>query len=321
MQNTNLNQDFMTNFISMLQNASQPKILHNFMDCYEQWINYSIPRVRPDTIIYYRKNIKYAIPYLQKHNILYIEDLTILKMNAIVADMKKTTKLKNNTINKVISSLKQISSFCYKNNIIEYDLIQNFEKLKKDDVETIIISDENLNKIFDYLNSLNLDNIHNLRNIIFLYLLKDTGARLNELRHIEINNIDFSNNTVLLTFTKTHNYRKVYITETTKQLINVYLNKTKLDNKYLFFCRESNQLLADDFVYKFLNKIKKACNINQSISPHKWRHTLATILSNKNIPLENIRKLLGHSSLEITKKYLHVNDNIQKDLILKALEQ
>ena len=40
-----------------------------------------------------------------------------------------------------------------------------------------------------------------------------------------------------------------------------------------------------------------------------------------NISLENVRKLLGHSTLNITKKYLHVDDESQRNTILNALQK
>jgi len=43
------------------------------------------------------------------------------------------------------------------------------------------------------------------------------------------------------------------------------------------------------------------------ISPHKLRHSFACRLVEKNVPLDAIRDLLGHSSLQVTSVYLHTN--------------
>lgn len=320
MQNTNLNQDFITNFISMLQNTNIQKEYHTIDDCIKLWLDYSSTKCRPDTITYYKKCINYILPYLKSNKCYYIENITLLKLNSIIAEIKNLNKYKNNTINKFIGAIKPLIQFCYMNDIIENNPIAKFQKLKKDDIETITINNELISKIFNYLNTLNLSNISNLRNILFTYLLRDTGVRLNELRHIEINNINFNNNSILLTFTKTHENRYVYISDLTKELLIKYIDIIK-PNKYLICNEITKDIMADDFIYKFFNKIKKACNINQSISPHKWRHTLATCLLKENVNLENIRKLLGHSSLEITKKYLHVDNEYQQNTILKALKE
>lgn len=315
-----MQQQILNEFISLLQNNLQQKQLHNIDDCINLWLDYSKTRTRPDTILYYQKLIKLVNPFLKSNKCFYIEDLTILKMNSIIADIKALNHYKNNTINKVVSTLKQIMQFCYTNDIVKENQLTKFKKLKKDDTETIIIDNQIINKIFNYLSTLNLNNISNLRNIVFIHLLRDTGARLNELRHIETNNINFSNNSILLTYTKTHEHRYVYFTEITKELLFKYIDKVQPE-KYLICNEKTKNMLDDCFIYKFTKKIQKECNIKQSISPHKWRHTLATCLLKENIPLENIRKLLGHSSLEITKKYLHINNDSQKETILSALKE
>ena len=51
--------------------------------------------------------------------------------------------------------------------------------------------------------------------------------------------------------------------------------------------------------------------LNDKISPHVLRHSCATHLLNKDIPLEKVQRLLGHKSITSTQIYLHI---VQKDL-------
>jgi site-specific recombinase XerD len=48
-------------------------------------------------------------------------------------------------------------------------------------------------------------------------------------------------------------------------------------------------------------------NIQDNITPHKWRHTFATTFLRRGGDLETLRMLLGHSNLKTTQKYLHLN--------------
>ena len=59
--------------------------------------------------------------------------------------------------------------------------------------------------------------------------------------------------------------------------------------------------------------------IEQSISAHKWRHSLATELMNSSIPLKEIQNVLGHTELNTTQKYLHSNQEKTKKDILNVL--
>ncbi len=46
--------------------------------------------------------------------------------------------------------------------------------------------------------------------------------------------------------------------------------------------------------------------INAEITPHCFRHDFATFLCNETeMPLTEVRDVMGHSSIKITERYLH----------------
>ena len=51
------------------------------------------------------------------------------------------------------------------------------------------------------------------------------------------------------------------------------------------------------------------------MNPHALRHTLATRLVEEKVPLNIVQGILGHSSIETTRKYLHKNDEIERESI------
>jgi len=79
-------------------------------------------------------------------------------------------------------------------------------------------------------------------------------------------------------------------------------------NKYLVEDVTKRKQISKYSIQRTLDTIKRKLNIEQSISPHKWRHSLATNLLNNNVNLYNIQKILGHSSISTTQIYLHAVD-------------
>ena len=63
-----------------------------------------------------------------------------------------------------------------------------------------------------------------------------------------------------------------------------------------------------------LAAISKRCEIKK-VNPHALRHTLATRLVEEKTPLNIVQGILGHSSIETTRKYLHKNDDVERDAI------
>ena len=63
-----------------------------------------------------------------------------------------------------------------------------------------------------------------------------------------------------------------------------------------------------------LSAVSKRCEIKK-VNPHALRHTLATRLVEDKVPLNIVQGILGHSSIETTRKYLHKNAEIEREAI------
>ena len=66
----------------------------------------------------------------------------------------------------------------------------------------------------------------------------------------------------------------------------------------------------------YLKEIADVCGIKKNLSTHTARHTFATTVTLSNhISMEVVSKMLGHSSINMTKKYARVVDElINKDM-------
>ena len=68
----------------------------------------------------------------------------------------------------------------------------------------------------------------------------------------------------------------------------------------------------------YLKEIADMCGIKKSLSTHTARHTFATTVTLTNqVSMEVVSKMLGHSSINMTKRYARVVD----DLVNKDMEK
>lgn len=303
------------NLIKLLANHKDQKL--SLTKAFENFIDFSNANCREQTILYYQKQWKYASSFFDEINIQFLDDIDLNIMIQMQLHFKRQ-KYSNNTINKFTEMVKMVYQFNAVNNFIDGNPIRDLKKLKKEIVETIIIPRKIKLEIFNWLNKLSNDNVFNLRDKIIIYLLNETGIRLNELVNLKTKNIDLETNTIHLDFTKTGVPRDVYFTNETKKYIELYLSKVE-PNAFFFQNLVDRKPMQKVTVNKLLARIQRELGIEQSISAHKWRHSLATELMNSSIPLKEIQNVLGHTELNTTQKYLHSNQEKTKKDILNVL--
>jgi site-specific recombinase XerD len=314
-----MNQNEILNSLATLIRTANPQFKGiSFELAFENFINYSKLNCREATINYYKKTFKPLFKALNLLGITYTNELKKTDYKQLET-LFKSLKYKNSSINKFTDLLKMIYKVNIELEYIDYNPIFNIKKLKEDKVNIEIITPENMYKIMTYLKSLHLD-YFNTRNILSILLLKDTGVRLNELLHIKKSNINIDDNSIYLEYTKTRDTRIVFFTDLTKSYLLKHLENDKEEKvDYLFLNHLKDNCMEKCCIYHFLDRISKACKIEQSITPHKWRHTFITNLVEHNVNLNSIMKVSGHTVYSTTQRYIHQSHKSLKDSIFKAL--
>lgn len=259
---------------------------------------------RLGTYEYERKHLEIVSRYFYSNKVYMTSEITLNLMYDFI-DYQKKKGISNNTINKRVGLLKQCLNFGVKNNFINNNQIQGINMLRIRKRETITIPRHIILDILYYLDHLKPTPL-NIRNKAIVYILLDTGMRLSELVHLRIENINLDDNTINLTYTKTSQDRTVFISDKTSTILKDYINL--LNRKYGVLIVEfrTGESVYPRYINHLLSDIAKTLKIKQSISPHKWRHTYATMCLQNGANLEFVRKTLGHSNLQTTQKYLHL---------------
>ena len=141
------------------------------------------------------------------------------------------------------------------------------------------------------------------------------------MMNIKVKYIFLDKNTIFLDFTKTGKPRKVYIREITVSYIREFLKYHNNVSEYFFISTKDGKRMNKNYIYEIIDNIQKELNIPGSISPHKWRHSLATELAEANMNINRMMDVLGHTQYTTTKRYLHLNDDIAKNEVLEILNQ
>ncbi len=89
-----------------------------------------------------------------------------------------------------------------------------------------------------------------------------------------------------------------------KSIIDKYEDHPVVIEKNVLLPVASNQKMN-----AYLKKIADICGITKTLTSHVSRHTFATTITlNNDVPIESVSKMLGHSSLEMTRIYARLLD-------------
>lgn len=148
-----------------------------------------------------------------------------------------------------------------------------------------------------------------LRQKSLLEVLYSSCVRLEELVNINISDIKWHENEFSV-IGKGNKQRTVYFNTRAKIYLQEYLN-SRDDNSPALFVTERVPIkrLERRGVQREIKKIQKQSGIRTNVFVHKLRHTGATHMAQKGIPIEIISKFLGHDSIETTKIYVKTSQS------------
>ena len=141
------------------------------------------------------------------------------------------------------------------------------------------------------------------RNKAILLVFIDTGLRLSELTHVMLTDIDFTRETIKV-LGKSKHERVVRISRNTQKAILKYLNK-RSDQLPNLWVTEEKKALTTWGVIQIIRVLGKRAEIKDvRCSPHTLRHTAAMLSLQGGASAFELQLMLGHTTLDMTKKYL-----------------
>jgi site-specific recombinase XerD len=143
-----------------------------------------------------------------------------------------------------------------------------------------------------------------LRDAAILELFYSCGLRISELISLEVKDIDFLGETVLVRG-KGAKERMVPVGGPAMSALQRYRQEAAVVSGPLFLSKLRRRI-TQQAVDQLLKKHLKHSGIPFSISPHKLRHSFATHLLDAGADLRSVQSLLGHASLSTTQIYTHV---------------
>ena len=146
---------------------------------------------------------------------------------------------------------------------------------------------------------------HSIRDRAIVCFLASTGCRVSEMTALDRDSVDFSGLECVV-HGKGNKERTVFINAVTADVLQKYFATRKDDCPALFRGIRDERLQPSGVRY-MLRVLEHESGVDH-VHPHKFRRTLATDLSRRGMPIQEIANILGHDKIDTTMKYVVLND-------------
>jgi len=154
---------------------------------------------------------------------------------------------------------------------------------------------------------------------LILVLLR-TGLRIGELLATRMSELNLREKQIIIREAqKTRVGRVAYLSEDACKALREWLSIRDPAKERLFYGQGRPQLSYTAIRMRFAKYLEKAGLAHKGYSLHCLRHTCATELLNAGMRLECLQQLLGHSSIEMTRRYAKLTDNTRREEYFRAM--
>ena len=234
---------------------------------------------------------------------------------------RRSGALSNGALNKHQQALKLFLKFLKNNNFkMTFGVHLKYEKANTIDEKDILTQDE-VKELFKACEYSHVSERFRLRDKAILAVLYSCGLRRNEAVGLDISDIDFEKKVVHVRNGSRNKKRVnpyVPINDFNLNLIEDYILNSRPQfynsdsTEALFTNKNGKRMLGKSFADRLKVIVRATENeamIEKNICPHNLRHSVATHLLQRGMPIELVSKFLGHSSIESTQIYTHFIDD------------
>ena len=284
----------------------------------EKWRQQHIIGKSPDTARAVEMHLRRRInPVIGRRA---LKTLTPGDMDTLVADMTGRQGLSGSTVKQTMTTVKAVLKYAVRNGLLTASPYVDVRMPKSSPLEERALTRAETDKILTAI-----DDTYRNPLLVLLY----TGMRRGELQGMSWQDIDFTRNTISISRSFSHTYKRFKPTKglntrivPINDLLAKILEQHRAQSDYpgeplthypyddtpipttgLVFTGIKGDPLNGDILLREMRAAARAVGIRGKIRLHDLRHTYATWQAQAGIPLQDVQRLLGHTTVQVTERY------------------
>ena len=291
-------------------------ITMNMIKEMEQYLEFCKYRkeLNRNTLKAYRIDLEQYLSFIKKDFLLKA------RIEEYITELHK--KYKQKTVKRKIASIKAFYRYLEEEERLESSNPFTKIRVKFKEIESLprIIPRNDIERLLNHMYDVMKQSGQEAtiyRDLSVIEMFFATGARVYEISNLKIQDIDLDNGIIKL-FGKGSKERYVQIgSPEVLEVVKEYyrLNQQEIDKSGFFFVNRQGKRFSEQSIRRMIRKYSCQAGISIHITPHMFRHSVATYLLEEGVDIMYIQKILGHSSIKTTQIYLHIASKKQMEIL------
>ena len=266
---------------------------------------------RPNTIRSTGVNLAGFLRFLKDSGIGELQAITREHIAAFV-EREQDRGLTPNTVSTQLRCIYAFVNFWVEHDVLNPDLLKRKLRIKVPDALPRAIDPEHVQQL--------LEAIKKPRDRALILTLIRTGMRIGELLNTMVEDLNLQEQVIQIAEAqKNRTGRIVYLSNDACSALINWLNTRSRQSPYIFYGYRSGALSYQAVRIMFNAYLQKTGLADKGYTLHCLRHTCASELLNAGMPLQCLQELLGHSCIEMTRRYARLTDNTRRQQYYKAM--
>lgn len=242
-----------------------------------------------------------------------LEELTRGDLEGFI-EHEQDRDLKASTVNARMKVVKAFVRFLIDQGVVDSEVLSRRLTIKVAEGLPRAIPPEDIRRL--------LGVIEDVRDRAMVMVLLRTGMRIGELLHTRVEDVLMEERKILIFEPQKNRLgRVVYLSDDAVEALQGWLERRDPQKVSLFYARGKEGMSYGTARKMFYTYLVRAGLADKGYSLHCLRHSFATGLLNAGMRLECLQVLLGHSDLEMTRRYAKLTDKTREEQYFRAMEK
>jgi site-specific recombinase XerD len=270
-------------------------------------------RLSPNTLNNSFRAIDSFISFIQEGGKVRLEDITRQDIEGWI-EHEEDKGMKASTVGMRLAMLKAFLRFMIERGVLPMDLLGRKMSIKVPDALPRAMDPDDVRRLIAVLEG--------VRDRAMIMVLLRTGMRIGELLNTIVEDVNLKERRIeIYESEKTRVGRVVYLGDDALKALEAWLRARDPHKTYLFYSRgkRRHSISYQAVRVMFMKHLEKAGISHKGYTIHCLRHTCATDLLNAGMRLECVQQLLGHSTIEMTRRYARLTDRTREEEYFRAM--